>query len=292
MLGSLSSTGFLIAEVKQGLRQLGWQEGNQIEFVFASPDGRPERMDAAARELVEKRVDVIVVASTPLVRAAQKATQSIPIVMAYTANPVESGLVASLARPDRNTTGIANQADAVFGKAIEALNAVAPRAKRVAILVNESSVLHAPLWDVARKACAALSLTSIRVTANAPDGLEPAFAQIARDRAQAVAVAIDGMFLQERATIAKLTQREKLPSAYGVREHVVAGGLLSYAANIAQSFRAASVYVDKILKGVKPSDLPVQQAAKFELVINLKTAKALGLRIPQAVLVRADEVIQ
>lgn len=290
--GSLESLAHLASGLKDAMRLLGWQEHSQVEYIVASAEGRPERVDTVTRELVEKRVDVIVSGATPMVRAAQKATQSIPIVMTYVSDPVEAGLVASLANPDRNTTGIVSQSDIVLAKIIEALNAIAPKAKRIAILLNETHILQSLFWGATQKACAVLGLTPVRIAANAPEQLESAFAQIARGRAQALVVVADGLFLGQRATIAKLVQRAKLPSGYVLREHVAAGGLVSYGASSVQTFRDAAVYVDKILKGAKPADLPVQQASKFELVINLKTAKALGLTIPQSVLLRADEVIQ
>ena len=180
----------------------------------------------------------------------------------------------------------------MLGKLIGILHEVAPGARRIAILLNESNPLHAVYWAGAQSACAALDLVALRVVASTPAQLGAAVEQIVRQRAQAVVVISDGMYFAERAKLQELMQTTRLPVAYALRDHVVAGGLLSYGADIAANYRNAAKYVDKILKGAKPADLPVEQATKFELVINLKTAKALGLTIPQSLLLRADEVIQ
>jgi putative ABC transport system substrate-binding protein len=235
---------------------------------------------------------VIVVGNAPAARALQRATKTIPIVMANMANPVGNGLVASLSKPGGNITGIANLYDEVLGKLIGVLHEVAPSARRVAIVLNETNPLHPVFWAAAQSACAALGLVALRVVASAPAQLSVVVDEIARQRSQAVVVVTDAMYLTERAKLQELMQTTRLPVAYALREHVVAGGLLSYGADLAANYRHAATYVDKILKGAKPADLPVEQATKFELVINLKTAKSLGLTIPQSLLLRADEVIQ
>jgi putative ABC transport system substrate-binding protein len=291
LLASEDATVHLRAAFTQGMQGLGWLEGKNVEYRIVYADGDVGRLDALASELVGQKVEVIMV-SPRAARAAQRATKTIPIVMAGAGNAVGAGFVASLARPGGNITGISSQAEEVLGKLIGILHEVTPGARRIAILLNESSPLHAALWAGAQSACAALDLVALRVVASAPAQLGAAVGEIVRQRSQAVVVVADGMYFAERTRLQELMQTTRLPAAYGLREHVVAGGLLSYASDLAANFRYAAKYVDKILKGAKPADLPVEQPTQFELVINLKTAKALGLTIPQSVLLRADEVIQ
>jgi putative ABC transport system substrate-binding protein len=212
--------------------------------------------------------------------------------MANITNPVDIGLVASLAKPGGNITGIANLYDEVLGKLIGVLHEAVPSARRVAIVLNETNPLHQVFWAAAQRACAALGLVALRVVASAPAQLGAVVDEIVRQRAEAVVVVTDAMYFTERAKLQELIQTTRLPVAYALREHVVTGGLLSYGADLAANYRLAAKYVDKILKGAKPADLPVEQAIKFELVINLKTAKALGVTIPKDMLLRADEVIE
>jgi len=275
----------------QGMQGLGWLEGKNVEYRFVYADGDVTRLDALVRELIAQKVEVIMTSPTAT-RAAQRATKTIPIVMAGASNAVGNGYVASLARPGGNITGIDNQQNEVLGKLIGILHEVAPGARRFAILVNENSQSHPELWATAQSACAALGLVGLRIAASTPAQLGAAVGEIVRLQSQAVVVLADGLFFAERAKLQELMQTTRLPVAYGLREHVVAGGLLSYSADLITAFRHAATYVDKILKGAKPADLPVEQATKYELVINLKTAKALGIAIPPAVLLRADEVIQ
>ena len=291
-LGSEASRAHLLAALKQGMHDLGWQEGKNIEYRIVRADGDMNRLDASASELLRQNVDVIVVGSAPVARALQRATKTIPIVMANIADPVGNGLVASLAKPGGNITGIANLQDEVLGKLIGVLHEVAPGARRVAIVLNETNPVHPVFWAAAQSACAALGLVALRVVASAPAQLGTVVDEIVRQRAQAVVVVIDAMYFTERVKLQELIQTTRLPVAYALREQVVAGGLLSYGADFAANDRHAAKYVDKILKGAKPADLPVEQATKFDLVINLKTAKALGLTIPQPLLLRADEVIE
>jgi putative ABC transport system substrate-binding protein len=205
---------------------------------------------------------------------------------------VGADLVASLANPGGNITGIASQQEEVVGKLIGVLHEVAPNARRVALLLNETNPSHTAFWSAARTACAALDLVAMRVVASAPAQLGAAAGEIVRLRSQAVVVVSDVMYFAERAKVQELMQTTRLPVAYELSDHAIAGGLLSYGVNLATTYRTAARYVDKILKGAKPADLPVEQATKFELVINLKTAKALGITIPKTLLQRADEVIQ
>ena len=203
-----------------------------------------------------------------------------------------NGFVASLAKPGGNITGFTSQQEEVLGKLIGILHEVAPGARRIAILLNESGPSHALFWSAAQSACTALNLVALRVVASAPAQLGAAVEQIVRQRSQAIVVVSDPMYYSERAKLQELMQATRLPVAYTLREHVVAGGLLSYGVDLVATLRSAAKYVDKILKGAKPADLPVEHPTKFELVINLKTAKALGITIPQSLLLRADEVIQ
>jgi len=291
-VNSLATIGHLIEAFKQGMQDLGWLEGKNVEYRFLSAAGDVDRLDALVSELIERKVDVIVVPSAPVARAAQRATKVIPIVMTSVANAVGNGFVASLARPGGNITGISSQGEDVVGKLIEILHEVAPGARRIAILLNEGNPSHAVFWAGAQAACATLGLIAVRVGASAPAQLAAAVEQIVSQRSQAVVVAADPMYLGERARLQELMQTTRLPVAYGLREHVAAGGLLSYAADQVTNFRYAATWVDKILKGAKPADLSVEQPIRFELLINLKTAKALGITIPKTVLLRADEVIR
>jgi putative ABC transport system substrate-binding protein len=275
-----------------GMHDLGWMEGKNVEYRLAYADGAVDRLDALAVELIGQKAEVIVVSSPQAARAAQRATMTVPVVMAGAANAVGAGFIASLARPGANITGITSLQEEVLGKLIGVLHEVVPGARRIAILLNESNPSHADFWTGAQGACAALSLVAQRVVASAPAQFGAAIKQIVRQRSQAVVVVSDGMYYAERAQLQELMQTTRLPVAYALRDHAVGGGLLSYGADLAANYRNAAKYVDKILKGAKPADLPVEQATKFELVINLKTAKALGLTIPQTLLVRADDVIR
>ena len=251
-----------------------------------------DRLDALISELIARKADVIVVPSAPVARAAQRATKVIPIVMTSVANAVGNGFVASLARPGGNITGISSQGEDVVGKLVEILHEVVPGARRIAILLNAGNPSHAVFWAGAQAACATLGLVAVRVVASAPTQLAAAVERIVSQRMQAVVVPADPMYLGERARLQELMQTTRLPAAWGWREHVVAGGLLSYGADQVTNFRYAAKWVDKILKGAKPADLPVEQPIRFERLINLKTAKALGITIPKKVLLRADEVIR
>jgi putative ABC transport system substrate-binding protein len=290
-LSSEASGAHLLVALKHGMQDLGWQEGENIEYRIVRADGDMNRLDVSTSELLRQNVDVIVVGSAPVARALQRATKTIPIVMTNIADPVGNGLVASLSKPGGNITGIASLQDEVLRKVIGVLHEVAPGARRVAIVLNETHPLHPVFWAAAQSACTALGLVALRVVASAPAQLGTVVDEIVRQRAQAVVVVTDAMYFAERAKLQELLQTTRLPVAYALREHVVAGGLLSYGADLAATYRHAAKYVDKILKGAKPADLPVEQPTKFDLVINLKTAKALGLTIPKPLLLRAEEVI-
>jgi putative ABC transport system substrate-binding protein len=290
--GSETSPADVHGAFKQGMRDFGWMEGKNVEYRFVYADGELNRLDALASELIRQQVDVIVVANALTTRALQRATNTIPIVMASVSDPVGNKFVASLAKPGGNITGVTAQQEEVLGKRIAILHEVAPGARRVAILLSESNPSYAVFWAAAQNACASLGLVALRIVASAPAQFGAAVGEIVRQRSEAVVVAADPVYLNERAKLQELMQATRLPVAYGWREHVVAGGLLSYAADLVATVRQVAKYVDKILKGSKAADLPVEQATKFELVINLKTAKSLGVVIPKDILLRADEVIQ
>jgi putative ABC transport system substrate-binding protein len=212
--------------------------------------------------------------------------------MANMSDPVGNGLIASLAEPGGNVTGIANLYDEVLGKLIGVLHEAAPDARRVAIVLNETNPLHPVFWVASQSACVALGLVALRVVASTPAQLATAVEDIVRQRSQAVVVVTDAMYLTERVKLQEVMQTTRLPVVSALREHVVAGGLLSYGADLTANYRHAATFVDKILRGAKPANLPVEQSTKFDLVINLETARAIGLAIPQSLLLRADEVIQ
>jgi putative ABC transport system substrate-binding protein len=275
----------------QGLRDLGYEEGRNLVVDHRSTEGRSERLPGLLADLLGLKPDVIVVPNQTNALAAREATQTVPIV-AVAFDPLASGLAASFARPGGNVTGLSLMAPEIVGKHLELLKEITPRLARVAILsspTNRSSVL---LIDEAKRAARTLGLQLQDVQARHPEDIEGAFAAMTRQRAGALIVLGDAMFILQRRRIADLAARSRLPASYVLREHMDAGGLVFYGASMIDNFRRAALYVDKILKGVKPADLPVEQPNKFELVINLKTAKALGLTIPPSVLLRADHVIE
>ena len=288
---SMAVGAHVIDAFKQGMRDLGWREGRDIEYRFAFAGGDMTRMDALALDLVSQRVDVILVPHPPAAVAAQRATKTIPIVMTNVSNAVANGFVASLDKPGGNITGITSQAEEVLGKLIGILHEVVPSARRMAIVLNETNKSHAAFWVTAQRVCAVLDVVPLRITASAAAQLAAAVEQIVQQRAKAVVVVSDGMYVGERTRLQELMQATRLPVAYGLRDHVVVGGLLSYASDLESNFRYAAKFVDKILKGAKPADLPVEQPTKFNLVINLRTARSLGITIPPLVQLRADEVI-
>ena len=251
-----------------------------------------DRLDALANELIRQNVELIVAASSAGTRAAQRATKTIPIVMVAVSNAVDSGFVASLAKPGGNITGVSNQREEALRKLIEILHEVLPEARRIGILLNERNPSYRTLSAAAQSACSALNLVALPVAASVREKLAGAIAEIARQQSQAVVVVPDPVYLNERTKLQELMQATRLPAAYGLRDHVFEGGLLSYAADLASNYRSAARYVDRILKGAKPAELPVEQPTKYELIVNLKTARALGIAIPKSVLLRADEVIQ
>jgi len=276
---------------RQAISELGDVEGQNIAFEIRSADGRPERLPGLAAELVRLKVDVLVASSNVAVAAAQKATTSIPIVMTNTSDPVALGFVASLARPGGNITGLTIQAPDVAGKTLQLLREAVPGLARSAVLWDTSFPGRQALSEL-EAAARALEIHLQLVEVGSPGEIEGAFDAVARDRTRAVFIAGSPMQFGERARIAELAVKRRLATMCVLREYVEAGCLIGYGASLVDGFRRAAYFVDRILKGAKPADLPVEQPTKFELVINLKTAKALGLTIPQSLLLRADEVIQ
>jgi putative tryptophan/tyrosine transport system substrate-binding protein len=291
--GSLSARAPLWEAFRQAMRELGYVESRTVVFEARGADGKPERLPALVAELVRSRVDVIVTSGTSAAQAAHQATATIAIVMATGSDPVGLGLVASLARPGGNVTGVTTLTTELSAKRLELAREVVPGASRLAILGDAGS--GAATTNQIRDTKAAARALGVRldaVTVRRATELEVAFSTIARERPAVLLIISAPMFFGERRRLADLALKHRLPTVHADPEYAEAGGLIAYGINLSELFRRAAVYVDKILKGAKPADLPVEQPTKFELVINLKTAKALGLTIPQSLLLRADEVIQ
>jgi putative tryptophan/tyrosine transport system substrate-binding protein len=277
----------------QGLRELGYVEGQNVVIEYRYAEGKYERFPAFVNDLVRLKVDVIVAVPTAAALAAKNATGTIPIVTVAVFDPVESGLVASLARPGKNVTGLTLIAGPeIVGKYLELLKESLPKASRVGVLWNPANTAHPSLVREAESSARALGLQLQLAGVRGSDEIDNALAAMARERVGALMVLPDSMFVAQRTRLAELATKHRLPAMYGLRLHAEAGGLMAYSANMQGLFRRAAGYVAKILKGAKPADLPVEQPTKFELVINLKTAKALGLTVPPSVLARADEIIQ
>jgi len=283
----------LIEAFRQGLRELGWVEGQNIVIEYRYAEGRFDRLPDLAAELVRLKVDIIVAVATPASAAAKNATGTIPIVGISLGDPVGTGLIASLARPGGNITGVSYSVGVeTIGKGLELLNEIVPNVRWVAILSNPGNPLHAPAVRDLKVAARSLGEQLQLLDARGPTEFEGAFAAMAKERVGGLFVVADTMFNLHRARLVELAAKSRLPAAYGTRDAVESGGLMSYGPSLPDLFERGATYVDKILKGAKPADLPVEQPTKFELVINLKTAKALGLTIPPSLLARADEVIE
>ena len=278
---------------RQGLRDLGHVEGQNIAIVYRFAEGDFDRLPDLAAELVRLEVAVIVAAPTPAAVAARNATETIPIVMINVGDPVGLGLIASLARPGGNITGSSfTVGTETFGKALELLRDAVPNLRSVAILSNPANPSHALVTQDVKVAAQTLGVQIQTLEARGPDEFERAFAAMTKERVEALYVVADVQFVLHAARLADLAVKSRLPSMHQLRRVVEAGGLMSYGHSAADQWRGAATFVDKLLKGAKPADLPVEQPTKFELVINLKTAKALGLTIPPTLLARADEVIE
>jgi ABC-type uncharacterized transport system substrate-binding protein len=276
---------------RQGLHELGYVEGRSIALDCRG-DPRPERLPALAAELVRLGPAVLVTDGSAATRAAMRASRTIPIVMGTVGDPIGSKFVASLARPGGNVTGLTLVTHELITKRLELIREMVPGNPRLAVLANPDNPITKDQVRELEAVAGPLGLTVQVVETRDAAGLEPAFATMGRQRAGALLVLPDAALFRERTRIVALAARSRLPGVYEAREFVEAGGLIAHGPRIDDNFRRAAVFVDKILKGAKPADLPVEQPTQFELVVNLKTAKALGLTIPQSVLVRADEVIQ
>ena len=277
---------------RQGLRELGCIEGQNTTIEYRFANGEVGRLPGLAVELARGNPDVMVTPGTPASLAAKQATSTIPIVFAGVADAIGAGLVANLARPGGNMTGLTGISAELGGKRLELLKQVAPKASRVAVLYNPADRSNVLVLKGLQESAPTLGLTLQPLEVRTPGELDGAFAAMTRKRAQALFGAAGVLTSEHRRAIVDLAAKRRIPAMWGDREFVDAGGLMSYAVNFYDQIRRAATYVDKILKGAKPSDLPVEQPTRYELVINLKTAKALGLTIPQSVLQRADEVIQ
>ena len=279
----------------QGLRDLGYVEGRNLLIEYRDAAGKTERFPALAAELVALKVDVIVAAGGTLAAlAAKQATTTLPIVFAAVGNPVAEGLVTSLARPSGNVTGLSLVQQEIVGKSLELLKQAVPEVSRVALLLKPDSMPDRAKKDRLNAADVAARALGVRlqvVEARGPEDFDRAFSDMTRARAGALTVLATPVFDSERRRLVDLAAKNRLPTVYSYRSYVEAGGLMSYGPDLADSFRRAATYVDKILKGAKPADLPVEQPTKFDFVINLKTAKALGLTIPPSLLQRADQII-
>ncbi|OGA67271.1 MAG: hypothetical protein A3F77_06660 [Betaproteobacteria bacterium RIFCSPLOWO2_12_FULL_67_28] len=282
----------LVGPFREGLRDLGYVEGRNVLIEYRWAEGKYERFPALIGELVALNVDVIVTAGTPATLAVKKATTSVPIVMVAVGDPIGTGIVPSLSQPGGNITGLTSISPELDGKRLELLREVFPDVSHVAVLWNADSPLQFVGERRTHAAAEVLHIKVLSLGVRNEEGLEKAFAAIARERPGALLVLADRLFLHHRARIMDFATKHRLPGVHAYRELVEAGGLMSFGPNYAEMHRRAAYFVDRILKGAKSADLPVERPATFELVINLKAAKALKLTIPQAVLLRADDVIQ
>jgi putative ABC transport system substrate-binding protein len=302
-LGKVPTVGFLssrspgaeksrLAAFQQGLQELGYLEGKNILIEQQYAGGKFDRLPDLAAELVRLKVDVLVVSGAPAAHAAKNATRVIPIVIGNAADPVGTGLVASLARPGGNVTGLSSIATELGGKRLELLKEVVPRLSRVAVVLNSANPSNPIQLKQTQAEITASGVTLLSLEVRGSDDIDRAFTTIRKERAGALMVFGDPMLSTHQIRITELAVKSRLPAVYADRGYVDAGGLMSYGTNFDDLYRRAATYVDKILKGTKPGDLPVEQPTKFELVINLKAAKQIGLTIPQSVLYRADKVIK
>lgn len=293
-LGSGSAAAMVrpIEAFKAGLRELGYIEGKNIAVEYRWGDNNTERLAQYAAEFLRLKLEVIVVWATPAALAVKRATATVPIVMVSVGDPLFSGLVSDLARPRGNITGMANLNETVIPKQLELLTQVLPGIARVAIVHNPDNPSLAPQLASGEAGARALGIQPRVVNVRAANQLDDAFSSIASERASAVLVLSDPIYLSERRRIADLAMKHRLATVFSRSENVEAGGLMSYGTSIAEQFRGGAKYVDKILRGTNPGDLPVEQASTFEIVINLNTAQALGARVPEHVVLRADRVIR
>ena len=287
-----NNSGPYIEIVTRGLRELGYIEGQNTLIERRTANGLSDQLPSLAAELVRLGVDVIVTPDPPSTYAAKGATKTIPIVMRSSNDPVESGLVTSLAHPGGNITGVYSQYEELTPKRLELLKEALPGLMRVAILWNGASPGEIAVFKSAQAAARAMGLQIVSLEVHRREDLDGAFSAAAAARVGALMTLRNPLFVRLRTQLVGLANRRRIPAIYDEREFVEAGGLMAYGANLADLYRRTAIYVDKILKGAKPADLPVEQPTKFELVVNLKTAKAMGITIRQSVLLRADEVIE
>jgi putative tryptophan/tyrosine transport system substrate-binding protein len=290
--GSPSSMATRINAFQQRLRELGYAEGQNIVIEYHYASGNYNRLAAIANDLVASKVDVIVTWTTPVTQLVRDATRTIPVVMAGGGNPVEAGLVASLAKPGGNITGLATIQNELTGKRLELLKEAFPKTSRMAMLLNPEGQVPSQGYEQLEKVAQALKVSIESFKVRKSDEIDKAFAAIAKSRVDALLLESDPVFNVNRPNVIKLVAKNKLPAIYPERRWVEDGGMMAYGTDLIEVARRAAIFVDKILKGTKPADLPVEQPTKFEFVINLKTAKALNLTIPQSVLYRADRVIK
>jgi putative ABC transport system substrate-binding protein len=276
----------------RGMRELGYVEGKNVVFETRFADGKMDRAPGAAAELVRLKVDVIVATGSAAYRALQQATTSIPVVITVTNDPLVEGLAATLARPGGNFTGLADTAADLGPKFLELLRAVVPQLARVGLLLNPDNVTHPTQMKRLMLAAQKVGVQTVLAEAGTAAEIESSFASLVQYRADAVILFADTFFTQQSKQIAQAALKQQVASIYNLHEYAQVGGLIGYGADLVDNFRRAATYVDKILKGAKPGDLPFEQPTRYLLAINLKTAKALGLTIPQSLLLRADEVIQ
>jgi putative tryptophan/tyrosine transport system substrate-binding protein len=281
-----------LAAFRSRMRELGWVEGRNLIVVARYAEGRAARLPEVADELVRQGVDVILAGSSPGVLAAQRATSTIPIVMVTTGDPLAEGIVKSLARPGANVTGVTAIGQALNTKRLELIKEAVPGASRVGVLLDARSLYTARLVAERERAARTLALDVRLFEVREPDDFEAAFAAARTERMDALLVQTTSFFITHRKRIVELAAHSRVPAVYGEREFVDAGGLMFYGASLRDMYRDAAVYVDKILRGTKPADLPIEQPSKLELIINLKTAKALGITIPPSILVRADRIVE
>ena len=282
----------LVGPFRDALRELGYDEGRNIAIEYRWAEGNYERFPALVAELIARKVDVIVTAGTPATLAVKAATTSVPLVMVAVGDPVGTGIIASLARPGGNITGLSSIAPELEGKRLELLRELIPNLAHVAVLSNPLNPFHVASLKQARAAAELLRMKVQSIEVRVSEEVEGALAAVARERPGALLILADRVFLHNRARLMAFATQNRIPGVYAYRELVEAGGLMSFGPNYADMHRRAATYVDKILKGSKPADLPVEQPTKFELFISVKAAKALGLTIPEAFLLRADEVIE
>ena len=282
----------LLDAFHEGLKQFGWIEGQNITIEYRFADGKEDALPGLAAELVQLHVDAIVADGTPAIRAAKYATQTVPIVMALCNDPVASGFIVSLNRPGGNITGLSLQSSELAPKRLQLLTEIIPRLSRVGVLSNPLNPSHALGIEQTETAARSLRIEVHVAEASAPDKFESAFATVGAARVDAIIVLPDGVFFNQHSRIAALAAAYHLPALFSEKEAAETGGLMAYGPSVTASFRRAAAYLDKILRGVSPADLPVEQPTKFELVINLKVARALGLSVPDRMLVTADEVIE